>query len=311
MRIVSLLPSATEICYGLGLEDQVVGVTHECDYPPEVLKKPRVTKSRPMEGLSSSEIDKLVRSQLDVAAGGSGSLYSLSFDMLNALEPDLILTQRLCTVCAVSIDTVREMASRLDKPAKVENLEPRTFGEVLETIERVRSLTEPEQLHSRALLEGMKKRVARVKEATAKLPKPRVVVLEWVDPPFASGHWIPELVEMAGGENVLGFKYAPSREVSWDRVIAAEPEIVVIAECGFDIVRQRQDIKIFWERIRAVEHGFTAMPELWVCDGSQYFSRPGPRLVDTLEMLAGILHLQVREEFLSKYQSGKDFESIT
>src|ERR1051325_3441658 len=311
MRIVSLLPSATEICYALGLEDQVVGVTHECDYPPEVSKKPRVTKSRPMEGLSSSEIDQLVRSQLDMTAGGSGSLYSLSFDMLNALEPDLILTQRLCTVCAVSIDTVREMAGRLDKPARVENLEPKSFAEVLETIGRVRELTAPEQSTSRKLLGDIKHRVARVAEATATFKKPRVVVLEWVDPPFASGHWIPELVEMAGGENVLGFKHAPSREVSWDRVIAAEPDVIVIAECGFGIERQRQDIKIFWERIRAAEHSFTAMPELWVCDGSQYFSRPGPRLVDTLELLAGILHIQVREEFLSKYESGKDFESIT
>ena len=311
MRIVSLLPSATEICYALGLEDQVVGVTHECDYPPEVSKKPRVTKSRPMEGISSSEIDQLVRSQLDMTAGGSGSLYSLSFDMLNALEPDLILTRRLCTVCAVSIDTVREMAGRLDKPARVENLEPKSFAEVLETIGRVRELTAPEQSTSRKLLGDIKHRVARVAEATATFKKPRVVVLEWVDPPFASGHWIPELVEMAGGENVLGFKHAPSREVSWDRVIAAEPDVIVIAECGFGIERQRQDIKIFWERIRAAEHGFTAMPELWVCDGSQYFSRPGPRLVDTLELLAGILHIQVREEFLSKYESGKDFESIT
>lgn len=311
MRIVSLLPSATEICYALGLEDEVVGVTHECDYPPEVSKKPRVTKSRKMEGLSSSEIDNLVRSQLDTAAGGSGSLYSLSFDMLNALEPDLILTQRLCTVCAVSIDTVREMAARLDKPARVENLEPKTFEDVIETIRRVRELAAPEQATSRNLFGDIRQRVQRVREAVAELPKPRVVVLEWVDPPFASGHWIPELVEMAGGENVLGFKHAPSREVSWDRVIAAEPDVIVIAECGFGVERQRKDIKIFWERIRSAEHGFTAMPELWVCDGSQYFSRPGPRLVDTLELLAGILHLPVRDEFLSKYESGKDFESIT
>jgi iron complex transport system substrate-binding protein len=311
MRIVSLLPSATEICYALGLEDEVVGVTHECDYPPEVSKKPRVTKSRPMQELPSSEIDKLVRSQLDTVAGGSGSLYELSFDMLNALEPDVILTQRLCTVCAVSIDTVREMATRLDKPARVENLEPKTFEDVIETIKRVREIGAPEQMTSRTLFDGIKQRVSRVREAVASLPKPRVVVLEWVDPPFASGHWIPELVEMAGGVNALGYKHAPSREVSWDRVIAAEPEIIVIAECGFGVERQRQDIKIFWERIRSAEHAFTAMPELWVCDGSQYFSRPGPRLVDTLEMLAGILHLEVREEFLSKYQSGKDFESIT
>ncbi len=305
MRIVSLLPSATEICYALGLENQLVGVTHECDYPERVSRKPRVTKSRPMVGLPSREIDSLVRSQLDDA----GSLYALDFDMLSALEPDLILTQRLCTVCAVSIDQVREMTKRLPKVPQVENLEQRTYGEVLETIRRVGVLTASP--HSREVLKEMRDRTERVKRAVKGLPKPKALVLEWVDPPFASGHWIPELVEIAGGENTVAFKHAPSREVTWDQVVASQAEIVIIAACGFDIRRQRQDVKIFWEKVRAAEFGFAVVPEVWICDGSQYFSRPGPRLADTLELLAGILHREIRSEFLGQYQPGKDFESIT
>ncbi|MDP4198808.1 MAG: cobalamin-binding protein [Bacteroidota bacterium] len=305
MRIVSLLPSATEICYAVGLENQLVGVTHECDYPERATKKLHVTKSRAHNGLSSSEIDTLVRSQLDE----TGSLYELNFDMLSALEPDLILTQRLCTVCAVSIDQVREMAERLPKKPHVENLEPRTLDEVLETIRRVAVLGD--SAHHGPVLRDLRTRIEHVKRAVKRLSKPKVLVLEWVDPPFASGHWIPELVEIAGGENTVAFKHAPSREVTWDQVVAARAEIIIIAECGFDVQRQKQDIKIFWEKIRAAEHGFDVMPEVWVCDGSQYFSRPGPRLVDTLELLAGIIHREVRSEFLGKYQLEKDFESIT
>jgi iron complex transport system substrate-binding protein len=203
------------------------------------------------------------------------------------------------------------MAGRLPKPPHVENLEPKSFDDVMRTIERIRVLTAPDQRTSRALFADLKQRTDHVRDAVAGLPKPRVIVLEWVDPPFASGHWIPELVEMAGGVNALGYMHAPSREVTWDRIVAAAPDVIVIAECGFSIARQRQDVKIFWERVATTEYAFPVMPELWLCDGSQYFSRPGPRLVDTLELLAGMLHVQVREEFLGKYSSGNDFESIT
>lgn len=305
MRIVSLLPSATEICFAVGLENSLVGVTHECDYPPLALKKPRVTSSKPMELLTSREIDNLVRSQLD----DSGTLYELDFDQLKALAPDVILTQRLCTVCAVSIDRVRELASRLPKVPRVENLEPRTLDDVLETIQRVGMLGGG--THSVTLLRSLRKRIEHVRKAAEGQRSPKALVLEWVDPPFASGHWIPELVEIAGGVNALAFKHAPSREVTWDRIVASQPDIIVIAACGFGIERQRQDLKVFWQKLRETEHGFAVMPEVWVCDGSQYFSRPGPRLVDTLEILAGILHIGLRQQFLGKYQSGKDFESIT
>jgi iron complex transport system substrate-binding protein len=296
MRIVSLLPSATEICFALGLEDKLVGITHECDYPPAAFQKPQVTSSRTHEGLTSREIDNLVRSQLDA----TGSIYELSFDKLEALRPDLILTQRLCTVCAVSIDQVREIAAKLSTTPEVINLEPKSLDEVFETIERVAELTG--SANGGKVVEGLKTRVKRVKQSVEGLPKPKVLILEWVDPPFASGHWIPELVQIAGGENTVAFKHAPSREIAWERVMDSDAEIIVVAECGFGIQRQEEDIRILVNRISP------AKPELWVCDGSQYFSRPGPRLVDTLEMLAGILHKELREEYLTKYRLGHDFK---
>jgi iron complex transport system substrate-binding protein len=296
MRIVSLLPSATEICFALGLGDDLVGVTHECDFPPTALTKPQVTTSRTHKGLSSKEIDTLVRSQLD----STGSIYELSFDKLEALHPDLILTQRLCTVCAVSIDQVREMAARLSSTPQVENLEPKSLDEVFETIHRVAVLSGA--LSGDEVLKVLRARVERVRAAVEGLPKPKVLVLEWIDPPFASGHWIPELVEIAGGENRVAFKHAPSREVTWEQIAKSGAEIVIVAECGFGVSRQKEDLKILLEHLGTPPQS----QEVWVCDGSQYFSRPGPRLVDTLEILAGILHPEIREDFHSKFRSGVD-----
>jgi iron complex transport system substrate-binding protein len=289
----------------LGLDDKLVGITHECDYPAAALNKPQVTSSRTHEGLTSREIDTIVRSQLDA----TGSIYELSFEKLEALRPDLILTQRLCTVCAVSIDQVREIAARLSTQPEVVNLEPRSLGEVFQTIERVAKLA---GARSERVLEGLNDRVERVRKAVEGLPKPKVLMLEWIDPPFASGHWIPELVEIAGGENTVAFMHAPSREVQWERVIQSNVEIIVVAECGFSIQRQQQDIKILLDRLGSEPRSEIGrdMPEVWVCDGSQYFSRPGPRLVDTVEMLAGILHPELREEFFAKFRMGHDFINI-
>ena len=297
MRIVSLLPSATEICFALGLGDELVGVTHECDFPPAALTKPQITSSRTHEGLSSKEIDTLVRSQLD----STGSIYELDFDKLELLHPDVILTQRLCTVCAVSIDQVREMAAKLSTTPQVENLEPKSLEEVFETIERVAKIAGSP--NGEAVIVGLRERVENVRRKVAGLRKQRALVLEWVDPPFASGHWIPELVEIAGGENTMAFKHAPSREVTWESVARSGAEIVVVAECGFGVERQKQDLKILVDRL-------TTSPEIWICDGSQYFSRPGPRLVDTVEMLAGIFHPELRDEMFAKFRSGYDFEKV-
>lgn len=297
MRIVSLLPSATEICYALGLDEQLVGVTHECDYPPEALNKPKITASQSHDGLTSREIDDLVRSQLD----HTGSIYELDLVKLEELKPDLILTQRLCTVCAVSFDFVKSEAAKLSTKPQVINLEPFTLGEVLDTIKEVASLT---GTHGESAVDALKKRRDHVIAAVSSLPQPRAMVLEWIDPPFASGHWIPELTELAGAIDVLGFKHAPSQQVTWEAVREAKPDIIVVAECGFGVERQLQDLQTLYDNLGDWK------PEVWVSDGSQYFSRPGPRLIDTLEILAGIFHPELREQFHSRFVIDKDVRRI-
>jgi len=307
LRIVSLLPSATEICFALGLGDELVGVTHECDYPPAALEKPRVTSSRTHEGLSSREIDQIVRSQLVDA----GTIYSLDLEKLEELKPDLILTQRLCTVCAVSIDTVREVASQLSSKPRVENLEPRTMSEVFATFRRVAQMCGKLDEAAKTI-SALEQRYRHVGRVTKGLDSPRVLVLEWIDPPFASGHWIPELVEAAGGRNTVAFKHRPSREISWSQVMEAKADIIVVAACGFGIERQKQEIEIILGQLglNGLARETMGAPDLWICDGSQYFSRPGPRLVDTAEMLAFMMHPELSEEFGSKFKVGSDLEFI-
>lgn len=297
-RIVSLLPSATEICFALGLEEQLVGVSHECDFPQQALSKPQVTRSDAHIGLTSREIDALVRSQLEE----KGSIYELDLALLEELQPNLILTQKLCTVCAVSSDEVVEMTRDLSSKPAVINLEPRTLDEVFETIQHVGELA---KCSSDTLLHSLRHRIEEVKRSVETLSNPRTVVLEWVDPPFASGHWIPELIEIAGGESVLGFKHWPSRTVEWSAIAAVNPEVLIIAECGFGVERQLDDItKLVMEL-----GSFGPLPEIWICDGSQYFSRPGPRLIETAELLAGIIH-EERRDLLARFENGKDFIKI-
>src|SRR5581483_11632552 len=283
MRIVSLLPSATEICFELGLGRFLVGVTHECDYPDRALRKAKVTASKTHDGLSSKEIDRAVRSQLE----SSESLYSLDVPLLEALDPELIITQRLCTVCTVTIDTVREIAAKLPSKPQVESLEPRTMREVFQTFRRIAQILGRLDECSKKIA-ALEARYRNVGYLTRELDHPRVLVLEWIDPPFASGHWIPELVEKAGGINTIAFKGTPSREISWDDVRKADPDVIVIAACGFGIERQKQEIEIILHELRLSAFTREAIhaPKLWICDGSQYFSRPGPRLVDTTELLA-------------------------
>ena len=324
-RIVSLLPSATEIVFALGLGDSLVGVTHECDYPAPALQKPHITRSKLPDGLESAEIDEIVRSQLDQI----GSIYELDLEKLEALRPDIVLTQQLCTVCAVSFDYVAEEAAKLSSSPKVVNLEPKTLSEVLESIRTVALLSGTLERATK-LINDLEERIFTVRKKVAGLKTPRVQVLEWIDPPFAAGHWIPELVEIAGGENNVAFMHAPSRQVSWERLAEKQPEIIVVAECGFSVERQRIDIRILQEQYREAllnvksrtgsdganhfaqaSDGAPSMPEIWICDGSQYFSRPGPRLVDTVEMLTGIFHRELRDESLAKFRNGHDFEQAS
>ncbi len=289
MRIVSLLPSATEILCALGLDDQLVGVTHECDFPAFVARLPKVTRTLIPTEASSAEIDGLVREKLKA----DRALYSLDMPVLESLRPDLIVTQALCDVCAVAEDEVRAAACSLPGSPRVVNLEPQTLSDVLESITQVAQAAGVES-RGDEVVQGLQDRVARVAARTAGLSHlPRVIVLEWLDPPFSCGHWNPELVRLAGGIEVLGQEGRPSRTLRWDEVLSAQPEIVLIACCGFGVDRTMQDVPALWSI-----PGWRALPavrssHVYVVDGSQYFSRPGPRLVDSLEILAHALHPDV------------------
>jgi iron complex transport system substrate-binding protein len=289
MRIVSLLPSATEIICALGLEDQLVGVTHECDYPPSVTRLPKVTRTLIPTNASSSEIDALVRERL----GAQSALYTLDMDVLETLRPDLIVTQALCDVCAVAEEEVRSAACKLSSLPGVLNLEPETFNEMLLSIREVGVATLNE---ARALevIESLWGRAAAVISRSRRVGHwPRVALLEWLDPPFSTGHWNPELVRLAGGIDGLGTAGEKSRTLRWEEIVAWQPEVVLISCCGFTAERTMQEIGVLqnvphWDEVPAVREG-----RVYVTDGAAYFSRPGPRLVDSLELLAHVIHPDV------------------
>jgi len=284
LRLCSLLPSATEIIFGLGLGDHLVAVTHECDYPAEALTKPKVTRSVISPALSSIEIDFRVRQQLEDV----GSLYHLDVEFLDTLEPDIILTQQLCTVCAVSYENVSRIARRLKSHPNVINLEPNSLEGIFQSIREVGELT---GVRTRAdtLVEELRERVKRIQKLTNNVGRRNVLCLEWLEPPFCSGHWIPELVEIAGGVDELSQKHKPSRQVDWNQIVSYNPEVLVVACCGFSVERTLQEISVLnrpeIQKCSAVKNG-----EVYIVDGSSYFSRPGPRIVDSVEILATILH---------------------
>lgn len=286
MRIVSLLPAATEIAFALGLGEQLVCVSHECDYPPEAQRLPKVTRSLIPAGVASAEIDALVRQRM----ADGGALYTLDMPLLEQLRPELILTQALCDVCAVAEEEVRQAACSLPGNPRVVNLEASRLADVLASIRQVAEAAGVPQRGSQ-VVESLRRRIDAVSERTARLAaRPRVVVLEWIDPPFSAGHWTPELVELAGGVEGVGRAGVPSQSIAWDAIAAWQPEVMLIACCGFDLERTRQDLPILasqpgWSELPCVRQG-----RVFMVDGSAYFSRPGPRLVDSLEILANVLH---------------------
>jgi len=296
-RIVSLLPAATEIAAALGLMDQVVGVSHECDFPSEANKRPRVTNC-PVHntGLASGEVDEWVRRTL----GENGTIYTIDEPLLRKLQPDVILTQKLCDVCAVSYGTVARLAQTLPGPPRVMNLEPTTLADIFGDIRRVADACDVlgggEQL-----IGDLSRRVENVRERVARIPDRRgCFLMEWVDPPFCSGHWGPELVEIAGGSDSLGRKHQPSAQIEWQQVLDVCPEIIVLALCGYNIDRARQDYELLtrfpgFDSIPAADSG-----QVYIVNASAYFARPGPRIVDSLEILAGILHPSEFPEFVSR-----------
>jgi iron complex transport system substrate-binding protein len=284
-RIVSLLPSATEIVCALGIEDRLVAVTHECDFPPDALASvPRITSNLlPEELRRSDEIDAAVRA----AVGDGHGLYALDEQLLAELEPDLILTQELCQVCAVAYPRVVE-AARLaggGSAPMIVSLEPHSLSDVLATIGLVAELA-GEAERGRGLVAELRSRLAAVPTPAT---RPSVALVEWLSPLFAPGHWVPEQVELAGGVSAFGEAGERSRESSWDALAAADPDVIVLGLCGFDLPRTLEEWTTFdvpepLTRTRAWTAG-----ELWGIDGSAYVSRPGPRLVDGVEVLASIL----------------------
>jgi iron complex transport system substrate-binding protein len=295
-RIVSLLPAATEIAAALGLIDEVVGVSHECDFPSEANDRPRVTHCPVHDsGLTSREVDEWVRRALRE----SGNIYTIDEPLLRKLQPDVILTQRLCDVCAVGYGTVAKLAKTLPSPPRVVNLEPTSLADIFDDIKRVaEACNVPER--AQRLIGDLSERVENVHERAASIPDRRhCFLMEWVDPPFCSGHWGPELVEIAGGHDSLGRKYQLSAQLDWQQVLDACPEIIVLALCGYDIDRARHD----YELLRRFP-GFDSIPasnsgEIYLVNASAYFARPGPRIVDSLEILGGILHPSEFPEFVS------------
>ncbi|MGH9354178.1 MAG: cobalamin-binding protein [Terriglobia bacterium] len=286
MRICSLLPSATEICFALGLGDSLVGVSHECDYPAEAARLPKVTRSNIPSSLSSREIDSAVSSSLE----SQGTLYDLDLPLLESLQPDLIITQRLCDVCAVSFDRVQGAVNSLPSKPTVLNLEPSSLEDIFTNIRLVASVT-GDQVEGDALVSSLRKRVDEVRRRTASLAsRPRVFCMEWVDPPYCGGHWMKELVEIAGGEDALANPHRPSYRIEWERVLRFAPEVIVLTCCGFELERCEREGMIL-----AAFEGASKLPALqsgrvYATDGSHFFSRPGPRMVESLEILAHLIH---------------------
>ena len=280
MRIVSLVPHATELLFALGLGDDVVGVTHECDYPEAAQDLPAVTRDVLPPGLSPGEIDAAVRER---TAGGD-SIYELDEELMRELEPDLIVTQALCHVCAVSVDEVQALAQTLPGPPRVISLDPTTYGETVGDVRTIAQATDAKDA-ALDLIARTARRADVIRLAVRGAPRPRVAALEWMDPVFVAGHWTPQLIEMAGGEDVLGFAGEPSRQATWEEVAAAQPEIVIVMPCGYDAARALVEAEDFADRLRTL-----GADQVVAVNASAFFSRPGPRLIDGLELLAHILH---------------------
>lgn len=287
MKVVSLLPAATEIVAALGALDALVAVSHDCDHPPQVRELPWASRSILDEGASSSAaVDRAVHEGL----AQHGSLYRIDEALLRRLAPQLILSQRLCDVCAPSHGSVAALAAELPGAPRVLDLEPKRLAHVFENVRTVAGEMGLGERGERVVAE-LERRVEAVCDSAGSGPyRPRCVVLEWLEPLFASGHWVPELVALAGGEEPVGRAGEPSRAVAWDRVREAEPDVLVIAACGRSVSETLPELDRLrdlpgWEALPAVRRG-----EVYVMDGSAYLSRPGPRLVEALEVLGGILH---------------------
>lgn len=297
MQIVSLLPSLTETCYILGLDRHMAAVTHECDYPELARTVPRITRSVvPLELTDSAEIDRIVRET--VAAGQP--LYELDTELLAELEPDLILTQDLCPVCALSADDVRLLANRLPKQPQVASFQPTTIDGILESIIQVGHLTGG-TVTAETVVDTLRKRIQQVELfVKQKHNRPRTVCLEWLDPPMVAGHWVPEMIALAGGQDVLGQSGHNSYFIDWQTIIDAEPEVILLMPCGYTLeqaasetIRLAGSPSSHLAQLQATPAGQTG--RVYAVDASAHFSRPGPRVVIGIKTLAHLLHLEVAD----------------
>ena len=301
MRILSLLPSATEIVYALGLGADLVGVSHECDYPEEVKTKPIVSTSTVPTALRSEQI----HSAFSEHRHPSHSLYTIDEQLLKQIDPDVILTQELCTVCAIPVAQVREAARILAGPRCVVSLEPGNLRQILENISAVAEVT-GRQREAAALVAQLESRIARIASATSSIRgRPRVFCMEWMEPPMAGGHWIPEMIRLAGGTDGLGSDGQPSTAIDWEQVVEFAPRILVIMPCGYKISRSLAEVGRL-----AAKPGFYGLPavrsgQVYIVDSPAFFSRPGPRIVNGLEILAQIIHPEV---FSGLFSSGSSLK---
>jgi iron complex transport system substrate-binding protein len=280
VRIASLVPSATEALFALGLGDHVVAVTHECDHPDAATRLPRLTSSVIPEGLPPAEIDSRVRE----VTGRGEALYRLDEGALRDLRPDLIVTQALCAVCAVSYDDVRAVAARLPSHPAVLSLDPETLDEVLGDLVTLAEAA-GERDSGERLRRDLDARLAAVEQAVAGLDRPRVAALEWLDPPFVGGHWVPEMIELAGGTDALGEAGVKSRTVTWDEIGAGNPELAVVMPCGLYVEEAAEQVAAYREQLAGI-----GARRIVAVDAASSFSRPGPRLVDGVELLAHLMH---------------------
>ena len=274
------MPSATETLFALGVGDEVTAVTHECDYPADVLNLPKVTRDVIGPGLAPDEIDRAVRALTEEGR----SIYELDEQQLQNLQPDLIVTQALCSVCAVSVDDVRALAERMDPVPQIVSLDPHTLGEVLGDVRTLADATDTKDAGV-DLVQAAAARIDRVRLAVRGSKPVRTVLLEWLDPVFVGGHWVPQLIEYAGGEDLLGLPGEPSEQRSWEEVKAARPEVVIVAPCGYDVSRGLDEAYAYGDELAEL-----GASRVVVADAAAWFSRPGPRLIDGLEWLGHVLH---------------------
>ncbi|HET8813821.1 MAG TPA: cobalamin-binding protein [Solirubrobacterales bacterium] len=280
MRIASLVPSSTEMLFALGLGDSVVGVTHECDYPPAAASLPQLTATVLPAGLSAGEIDAAVKE----VVGEGRALYTLDEERLGELAPDLIVTQAVCEVCAVSYDDVVAVAERLPSRPQVLQQDPSSLSEVLGDVLRLGEAAGIEE-RARELHENLERRLEAVQRAVEGAPRPRALALEWLDPPFLGGHWIPEMIEIAGGEDVFGQAGQKSQQAEWEQLLDLDPDVVVAMPCGWCLEDSRAQALEHRGRLESLGAG-----RVFAVDAASSYSRPGPRLVDGTELLAHLFH---------------------